>query len=678
MSRSGSVPARFRGLARIASLIATAAVAVLATTAGAARAETIALPGAAEYARWPAVSFVSVSPSNDRVAMLVQAPNGRTVLATMALGVAGATPKVIAAYGDVDIVQVDWVNDKRLVYTAEQQGARVYVDKWGSFAIDADGADERQLVSARSDTAAPTGSQIRMRVLNREWRYAGTVGDGSDEVYVQHYSDSADFGWRAVSVSRLDTRSGRVRSVSEGQPDGAAAWFFDGQDRLSVVSSVDREGGRLWWRPDPDGPWQMVREWKRYGEGEVIPLALERDGTLIVGARLGRDTTALHVFDLAKNKLDDAPLVAVDGYDVETVNFDNKTHRVIGVSVNAQQPTPVWFDEGLARAQAVVDKALPGRGNVLLCGECVGAKRFVVHSSSDRQPGEYYVYDAAAGRLTLLSSTRPWITEASQGRRTYHRIAARDGLSMPVVVTHPNGMAADAPAPTVLLVHGGPWAPGSMLTWEHEPQYLASLGYRVLQVSFRGTTGLGWNHFRTSWGQYGLTMQDDLEDALLWAIKQKLTDPDRVCIYGASYGGYAALMGPVRHPARYRCAVSLFGVTDLSLLFSWTWTDIAPAFRAYDQKLTIGDPVADAEKLRRQSPVNRAAEIKVPVLVGVGRLDERVSPEHADRFVSAARAAGVDVERIDFEEAHGFSLPESETEFLQRLAAFLAKNLREP
>lgn len=678
MSRSGSVPARFRGLARIASLIATAAVAVLATTAGAARAETIALPGAAEYARWPVVTGLRVSPSNDRAALLVQAPNGRLALATIDLTTTGAAPKVIAAYADVDIVSVEWVSDKRLVYSAQQPGARIDYDKWGTFAIDPDGTEERQLVSARSDNEAPTGSQIRVKVLNREWRYWRPVRDGSDDVYVERWRETAKQGFQPIAVSRLDTRTGRVQSVTDGQPEGANSWLFDGKDRLAVVTTDDGVRGSMWWKPDAETAWKMVREWTRYGEGALTPLALERDGTLIVGARHGRDATALHTFDLAKNKLDEEPLVAVAGYDVDGVRFDLARHQMIGVSIDAQQPTSVWFDEGLARAQAVVDKALPGRSNVLQCGSCIGAQRFVVHSSSDRQPGEYYVYDAAGRRLVPLSPTRPWITESSQGRRTYHRIAARDGLSLPVVVTHPNGVAADAPAPTVLLVHGGPWAPGSMLTWEAEPQYLASLGYRVLQVSFRGTTGLGWKHFRAAWGQYGLTMEDDLEDALQWAVTQKLTDPDRVCIYGASYGGYAALMGPVRFPKRFRCAVSLVGVTDLSLLFSWTWTDIAASARAYDLKLLIGDPVADAEKLRHQSPVNRVAEIKVPVLMAVGRLDERVAPEHADRFVSAARAAGVDVERVDYEEAHGFSRPETETDFWQRLAAFLAKNLRKP
>lgn len=632
-----------------------------------------AAPTAADYARWPEVMRMVVSPSNDRVAMLVRSPKGRVALAIADLGGDGK-PRLLAAYDDVDVREVDWINDKRLVYSVWQEGPRIEYDKWGSFAVDHDGSNERHLISARSDNEA-TGSNIKFRVLTRQWDYWKPVGDGSDDVYVRRMGETADRGYSPLSVSRVDTRTLRLTPVTEGQPDQASAWLFDASGRLAVVVSEEKNRNKLWWQPAAGEPWKLVREWDDYGDNGVTPRALERDGTLIVSARIGRDTSALYTFDLRKGQADPTPLVGVDGYDVDRAIFDAKQQAVIGVRVEAQQPTTVWFDEGLARAQAAVDKALPGRSNRLQCGHCVGARRFIVHSSSDRQPGEYYLFDAAAGRLQHFAATRPWIAEATQGRRSYHRIAARDGLVLPVVVTHPASAPAGQPAPTVVLVHGGPWVDGSMVTWEAEPQYLASLGYRVLQVSYRGTTGLGWKHFRASWGQFGLTMQDDLEDALQWAVKEKLTDADRACIYGASYGGYAALMGPVRHPGRYRCAVSHVGVTELSLMFSRNWTDISPVGRQHGWGKLVGDPDRDAERLRQQSPVHRVAEIKVPVLVAQGRLDRRVTPEHADRFVSAARSAGVAVERVDYEEGHGFYRPESQADFWSRLAVFLEKSL---
>ncbi len=633
-----------------------------------------ATPTADDYARRPAVQVVGVSPSNGHAAMLVRTPRGRIALATVGLD-EGAQPRVIAAYDDVDVVRVAWVNDQRLVYQVQQPGPVVEYEMWGTFAIDRDGEAHRHLITARSDTEAATGSAIRQRVLTRDWTYWKPVGDGSDDVYVKRWADTLDRGHQPLAIARVDTRSARPTIVSHGQPDNADGWLFDATGRLAVVTTTSKNQQKLWWQPSAGEPWKVVHEWTLDGQGGVRPLALEGNGTLIVSAAVRRDTDALHVFDLKKGEIDQEPLVGVDHYDVESARFDPRVQQVVGAPVYAHQPMTVWFDEGLASAQAAVDKALAGRSNTLLCSHCVGATRFVVHSTSDRQPGEYYVYDARSSRLRLLAASRPWIDEATQGRRSHHLVAARDGLTLPVVVTHPVAMPSDRPAPTVVLVHGGPWVNGAMLTWDAEPQFLAGLGYRVLEVSYRGTTGLGWKHFRASWGQYGLAMQDDLEDAVLWAVREKLADPERVCIYGGSYGGYAALMGPVQHPGRYRCAVSHVGVTDLSLLFSGNWTDIASNWRKHSLPQLIGDPVKDAARLRDLSPVHRVGDIKVPVLVAQGRRDPRVSPEHADRFVSAARRAGVSVERIDYDEGHGFSRPEAEADFWNRLAAFFDKHI---
>ena len=635
-------------------------------------------PSPTDYARRPDVQSVQVSPDNSHAALLARGPKGRLALVVIDLADPGKR-KVVAAYDDVDVLSFQWVNDKRLVYYAQQPGPLVDYEKWGTFAIDRDGGDERLLISARSGTDAATGSSIRQRVLPRGWDAWKPVGDGSDDLLVTRWFERDERGWQPQVVARVNTRDLSLRMLSDGQPAGADGWVFDGKGQLRVVSAVNKDRRQLWWKPNDAAAWELLQEDRVLTGANIVPVALESDGTLIVRARPGRDTEALYTYDLRRRQIDPEPLVGVAGFDVQQVVFDHRQGRVVGVPVEAQRPSWVWFDEGLAAAQAAVDKALPaGRSNQLLCGNCAGAKRFVVASWGDRHPGEYYLYDAAAGKLTLLTARRPWFNEASQGQRSFHRVAARDGLSLPVVVTHPVPGRVTGPAPTVMLVHGGPWAPGADTLWSDEPQFLAALGYRVLEVSFRGTTGLGWKHYQSSWGQYGLSMQDDLEDALLWAVREKLTDPQRVCIYGASYGGYAALMGPVQHPGRYRCAVSHVGVTDLGLLYSGNWTDINEHARKHSLSVLIGDRERDAERLRRMSPVNRVAEIKVPVLLVQGRLDRRVSPEHADRFTSAARQAGVNVERVDYEEGHGFSRAESHADFLARLATFLSRNLQQP
>jgi len=253
----------------------------------------------------------------------------------------------------------------------------------------------------------------------------------------------------------------------------------------------------------------------------------------------------------------------------------------------------------------------------------------------------------------------------------------RDGLVIPVYVTSPAGSSANDPLPAVMLVHGGPWVRGTDVSWDAEAQFLASRGYRVIQPEFRGSQGYGGNLFRAGWKQWGLAMQDDLVDSVRWAAAQKLVDPARVCIYGSSYGGYAALMGGIASPGVYKCAVSFAGVTDIDLMRDITWSDMSEDYKKYGMSVRVGDPVKDAAQFAATSPLKRVAEIKIPVLLAHGSQDRRVPIEHARKFVSAARDAGVDIEMVDyFDEAHGFFTPSNGTDFYGKLERFLAKSLK--
>jgi dipeptidyl aminopeptidase/acylaminoacyl peptidase len=229
----------------------------------------------------------------------------------------------------------------------------------------------------------------------------------------------------------------------------------------------------------------------------------------------------------------------------------------------------------------------------------------------------------------------------------------------------------------VVLVHGGPWVRGADVSWAAEAQFLASRGYRVIQPEFRGSTGYGGNLFRAGFKQWGLAMQDDLTDSVRWAAEQKLIDPARVCIYGGSYGGYAALMGAIASPGVYKCAVSYAGVTDIDLMRNIDWSDMSNDYKQYGMPVLVGDPVKDAAQLAATSPLKRAGEIKIPILLAHGSVDRRVPIVHARKFVSAAQDAGVDIEMVDyFDEGHCFCTPKNETDFYGRLERFLAKSLK--
>ncbi len=642
----------------------------------AASAPVVATPAltAADYARPPLMSGYRVSPDNRHAAVIVQPPGGRASLVVVDL----AEPtkrRTVAAWGDVDVRWVRWVNDRRLVFEVQEPGTFVHRDGVATLAADIDGGRQQRLITWRTDNDT-TGTRIRDRALTYGWEMLDTVRDGSDDIIVvKRLGEDND----ARRIARMNTVTATTKPVAESLPRGVRRWIFDDRGELRVVSTVRDGRERLHGRSDGGGDWVVVADHDANDARSPTPLMLEGDGTLVVAASPGTDTTGLYVYDLKARRLDPEPLVAVAGFDVGGgIERDDAARRVVGVHGVADTGFSVWFDDGLAAAQRVVDAALPaGRVNRLYCGNCVGARWLLVASSSDRHSGEVHVFDRETRKLTALGAARPWLPEATQGRRSFHRVPARDGLPLPVVVTHPVGAAAAQPLPAVVLVHGGPWIRGATLDWSAWPQFLASRGWRVLEVDFRGSTGLGSKHFTAGWRQWGQAMQDDLVDALDWAIGERLVDRDRVCVFGASYGGYAALLAPARDPGRWRCAASFAGVTDIDLMFNDWNSDLTVQSREYALKRLVGDPKADAEMFRRHSPVHRLDDVKVPLFLAQGSFDSRVTEEHFDRFVSAARRKGLAVETALYrEEVHGFNDPANEADFLRRLEAFLAKSLQ--
>ena len=661
---------------RWATLAAVLALAALGAGGTAASAASAAPPPALGFVVAPQLQRVVISPAGDRVALIVSTPQGRSVLAVRGLQPASAS-KVVGAFSDADVFSVRWVDNQRLVFEARRPGPLIEEDGAGTFAVDHDGENLLQLIAWRRNNHV-TGSRIERRGLTYGWFVYGTLDDGSDDVLLAWRGEEVQDEPQMGQLARLNTRTGALTRIGEGAPPFVTRWILDGQRQLRMVVT-SRDGRQHWhWRAPGSESWTQVLDQPALGAAAFIPLVLENDGTLIVEGHRGRDSSALYTMKLPTAEIDPEPLLALEGFDVDArLVLDSRSRRVMGLHTRGARPLSAWFDERMAAVQAAVDQALPaGRINRLDCGRCENSRHFIVFSRSDSHSGEYLHYDHEARRLARLGQARPWLSEASQGRRSFHRVNARDGLSLPVVVTHPPGSAPDTPLPAVLLVHGGPFLRGSDTSWSAEAQFLATRGWRVLEVEFRGSDGFGWRHFEAGWKQWGEAMQDDLADALAWAVREKMVDAGRVCLYGGSYGGYAALMAPIRHPGLFRCAASHAGVTDIDLLYTATWGDQTAQAKRYSMPILIGDPKLDAERLRAASPLRRVAELKLPLLLAYGGRDRRVPKEHADKFLAAARSAGVAVEAVYYpEEGHGWFDAANHADFLQRLERFLAKSL---
>jgi len=625
----------------------------------------------------PAVNFATLSPGGHYVALLSRTSDGG-----QALVVRDTTDltkmSVAATFDTARIEEVRWVNEKRLGFTVKNPRLD-FVGNQDEFAVDRDGANVVHLISGSwRHEQAPLGTNIKDKTLTADYGYFGATEDGSDDIIVMRYTfNNLDQTVESSRLYRLNTRTRQLTDLLPGgQPARVRNWLLDADSRPRIALTEAKGRCGVWYRAGEDAQWSEISNRDCLNDVRFEPVFFDSRNTLYVRAGyMGR--SALFQYDLNKRELAKEPFVDVDGFDYEgAVLQDRVARKIIGVRLHADAHATVWLDPVMKGIQQKVDALLPGTSNLVNCGtDCANPPAVLVQSQSDRLPTSFYVVTPASGKIVGLGGMHPDIKAAQMGRREFYRFAARDGLQVPVYVTMPPGKPAAA-QPAVLLVHGGPYVRGASWEWENEAQFLASRGYVVLQPEFRGSTGFGYAHFKAGWKQWGRAMQDDLADTVRWAAGKGWVDAKRVAIMGASYGGYATLMGMIRDPDLFRCGVEWSGVTDLDLLLTTMESDLSEDARRYTMQTLVGDPKADAAQLAEFSPLRRAAELKQPLLIAHGSEDRRVPVVHATRFRSAVAEKNRNVEWISYpNEGHGWRNEATTIDFWKRVEAFLAKNL---
>ena len=350
-------------------------------------------------------------------------------------------------------------------------------------------------------------------------------------------------------------------------------------------------------------------------------------------------------------------------------------------SMDGKEPIGAWFGPGRPQARywspdsedakwhRALAKAFPD-SMVNIASRSADGAVVVLLVRSDKDSGTYYVLDRGTHKVSLLFHTRPWLDASRMSASQPFEFGARDGVTLHGFVNRPPG--ASGAGPMVVMVHGGPYFVVDDWAFDEETQLLAAKGYTVLRVNFRGSAGFGRPFMELGYRQWGGAMVDDITDATRWAVAKGIADPRRICIYGASYGGFAALMSVAREPGLYRCAVGLSGVYDLSKLYRWG--DIHRSdYGMHYLDVVLG---SDKEWLQAHSPTALASAIKVPVLLAHGTLDARVPIKHAKAMRSALEEAGDPPEFVVYEwEGHGLSDPAHRQDFYERTLRFLEKNL---
>jgi dipeptidyl aminopeptidase/acylaminoacyl peptidase len=632
----------------------------------------------ADFFNNPAFSGASLSPDGRYLALTAGDKGKRDRLGILTL--ADMSLKVVAQYGDADIGKVEWVNGERLVFNVRdrQSAPGDWVFGPGLYAINADGGELRQL-ALRRGVASTTGSRIDKKVLPWNTYLLGQRG-AQDSSFIYVLSPAFDHlnQVREMNLLRLDTLTGRSESVSH--PHNTRSWLLDHKGEPRLVVAVDKDIETIHYRDPANGDWRVVAQFDTYkgGRGSFQPLSFGPDGTLYVSTNADlADTLSLHAFNPVNGQLNKTPLLSLKDFDFSGDVVTSK-EKLLGVHFTNDASSTIWYDPAMKAMQAKVDALLPSTSNRLSVPPRAATPWVLVRSHSDVQPLVYRLYNSATNDFVKVGGTQEQIDPARMANQDLVRYQARDGLTIPAWLTLPKGKQKNLPM--VVLVHGGPYVRGNVWGWHADAQFLASRGYAVLEPEFRGSKGYGSKHFRSGWKQWGLAMQNDIADGTRWAIAQGIANGKRICIAGASYGGYATLMGLVNDPELYQCGINWVGVTDIDLLSRWSAeSDLSSNWQDYGMPDLIGDVVKDAEQLKATSPIQQAARITKPLLMAYGSADKRVPLVHGKKFYDAVKATNKEVELVVYpDEGHGWSLPQTRVDFWGRVERFLDQHIGKP
>ncbi|MCK5574940.1 MAG: S9 family peptidase, partial [Sphingomonadales bacterium] len=620
------------------------------------------------FAQLPQVSAMEFSPDGSHM-LAVRPIKGRPTLVVQETK-SGKIVTVVPPFHDFDISEAHWANNDRLLLVVKFDGIRhtTPTTETRLIGIDRDGKNAKYLVKPSSQKTVSSkiarsnyypAPQFQHDILHMLPNDPDNIllsldgdYDGEDEVRLQNvYSDK-------YKVVRTDAR-------------GIQNWAADHQGRVRYGWGVDTgtlsgAGRTTKWRriySDSSGKNVVISKTDIYEKGyRLFGFSLNPDHIYMYGPS-PHGTNHVILYDMTNRKT------------LETV-FEHETFDAMGLVSDPATGVPIgvtYFDEGLKRKYfdpkwkkraKTINNALKGTTN-LIVSSTTDHGLHMVRATSPEDSGRYYVYDEKNKKIDPVIEIYPGLMPEHMGTVQTVTYKARDGLAIPAILTLPRGVETKN-LPTVILPHGGPHA-RDIYDFDWWPQFLANRGYAVLQPNFRGSTGYGDAFYEAGKQQWGLAMQDDVTDGTKWLIDEGISDPDRICIVGASYGGYAALMGVVKEPDLYKCAASINGVTDIPRMMS-------------NAKKYIGGTAmtqhVNKDGRREISPARRAKEIKAKVLLIHAKDDRTVNIKQSEVMKKALKKAKNKARYVELEGGgHSMQTETSRTTMLTELEAFLKENI---
>jgi dipeptidyl aminopeptidase/acylaminoacyl peptidase len=545
-----------------------------------------------------------------------------------------------------------WSFDNRhVLYLQDLDGD----ENWHVHAVDVVSGEDKDITPYKG---------ARAELVDLSWKKPGVVAVGLNDRAPEWHD-----------LWEIDIATGERTLVEENNKEFAGYLVdFDLKPKLAIKNNAD--GTEIFRRVGKQ--WVSLLKYGQEDSLTTAPLAVEADGTnALLQSSVGRDKSALVRVDLATGKT--TVLGSSDVADVDQVWFEPRTAKPQAYSVNYLKPEFTALDPAVKKDIAFLKSKL-GDG-LQVTNRTLDDSMWTVAADDPKAPAVAYLYDRKAGTLTKLFEQRPKLSNAPLVPMQALELKARDGLELVSYLSLPPGSDAngdgrpDKPVPLVLNVHGGPWARDDY-GFHPEHQWLANRGYAVLSVNYRGSTGFGKGFVNASNKEWAGKMHDDLLDAVQWAIAEKITTPDKVAIYGGSYGGYATLVGLTFTPDTFACGVDIVGPSNLNTLLA----SIPPYWKSFFEEFAsrVGDPrTADGQKLLAdRSPITRVSAIKKPLLIAQGANDPRVKQAESDQIVKSMKDKNLPVTYVLYpEEGHGFARPTNRTSFYAIAEGFLSQCL---
>jgi len=543
-----------------------------------------------------------------------------------------------------DIAGFIWANNERIAYVQDTAGD----ENFRLYAVNIDGSSFQELTPFE---------KVRVGIVDE-------LENDPEHMLIDMNKRDA----RVFDVYRVNINTGQMEMIAQN-PGNITGWMTDHDGKLRIALTTDGVNTSVLYRDTEKDDFQTLITTSFKETFNPIFFTFDNKN-LYVASNIGRDKEAIFEYDIDKKEnirlIYEHPEV-----DVNSLMKSDKRKRITGTYYYTERLHYHFFDEDREQLQAELEKRLPGY-EVRLYSMSKDETKVLVRTFSDRSLGAYYFLDRDANEFMKLVEVSPWLNETEMSEMKPVSYTSRDGLTIHGYLTLPKGLKPKN-LPVVINPHGGPW---SRDTWGFIPevQFLANRGYAVLQMNFRTSTGYGRKFWEAGFKQNGLAIQDDITDGVKWLIDQGIADPERVGIYGGSYGGYCTLAGLAFTPDLYACGVDYVGISS--------WFTILKGIPPYWEPMKemfyemVGHPEKDRELLERISPLFHADKIKAPLFVAQGANDPRVNKIESDQIVEAVKERGIEVEyMVKDNEGHGFRNEENRFDFYRAMEKFLAKHL---